>query len=157
MSPSSLQAGFRRRKQTPVAADRRTGSLTRSLLMVGLVSAFAGTGNASLAAPSDPGRLFYTPAQRVQLESARTRTATPHARQSERSLPDSAPPPLRYDGMVIRSDGKTTRWVNGKPQLDGSDVSGLKPGQVRADGKVYEPYQVLRPALPAPVVKAPAP
>lgn len=125
--------------------------------MMGLVSALAGTGNASLAAPSDPGRLFYTPAQRAQLESARTRTATPHTRQSKRDSPDSTPPPLRFDGMVIRSDGKTTRWVDGKPQLDGADVSGLKPGQVRADGKVYEPYQVLRPVLPAPVVKEPTP
>jgi len=157
MSPPSLQAGFRRRKQTPVAADRRTGSLTRSLLMMGLVSAFTGIGNASLAASSDPGRLFYTPAQRAQLESARTQTATPLASQSKRGLPDSTPPPLRYDGVVIRSDGKTTRWVDGKPRLDGSGVSGLKPGQVRADGKVYEPYQVLRPVDPAPVIKAPVP
>jgi hypothetical protein len=34
-------------------------------------------------------------------------------------------------------------------------VKGLKPGQIRADGKVYEPYQVLRPA--APDVKASEP
>jgi hypothetical protein len=62
--------------------------------------------------------------------------------------------------MVIRSDGKTTRWVDGKPQLDGSGVSGLKPGQIRANGKVYEPYQVLRPTPPgsaAPTAKEPAP
>jgi hypothetical protein len=157
MSPSSFQAGFRSRKQTPVAADRKTGSLTRFFLMMGLVSAFAGMGNASLAASSDPGRLFYTPAQRAQLESARTQTVTPLGSQSKRGLPDSTPPPLRYDGMVIRSDGKTTRWVDGKPQRDGSDVSGLKPGQVRADGKVYEPYQVQRPVSPAPAVKEPAP
>jgi hypothetical protein len=125
--------------------------------MMGLISAFTGIGTASLAASSDPGRLFYTPAQRAQLESARSQSGTPLAGQRKRDLPDSAPPPLRYDGLVIRSDGKTTRWVDGKPHLDGSGVSGLKPGQVRADGKVYEPYQVLRPVPPTPVVKEPAP
>jgi hypothetical protein len=60
---------------------------------------------------------------------------------------NSAPAPLRYDGVVIRSDGTITRWVDGKAQRDGSAVSGLKPGQIRANGRVYEPYQVLRPRL----------
>jgi hypothetical protein len=128
--------------------------------MMGLVPAFVGMGNASLAAPADLGRLFYTPAQRAQLENARAHNATPLSSQSKRGSPDGSPTPRRYDGMVIRSDGKTTRWVDGKPQLDESGVSGLKPGQVRADGKVYEPYQVLRPLSPspaAPAVEEPSP
>jgi hypothetical protein len=61
-------------------------------------------------------------------------------------MPGDATAPLRYDGVLIRSDGKTTRWIDGKAQPDGAGVSGLKPGQIRADGKVYEPYQVLRPS-----------
>ncbi|MHB1188207.1 hypothetical protein [Thiobacillus sp.] len=65
--------------------------------------------------------------------------------QNKHGSPDDAPAPLRFDGMVIRSDGRTTHWVDGKPQPDGSGVAGLKPGQIRAGGKVYEPYQVLRP------------
>ncbi|MBT9589637.1 MAG: hypothetical protein IV089_01765 [Thiobacillus sp.] len=94
------------------------------------------------AAPSDlPGRLFYTPAQRAQLEAARARNVT----QVRQAGPAVGPPPVRFDGMVIRSDGKTTRWVDGQPQVGASGVTGLKPGQIRADGKVYEPYQVLRP------------
>jgi hypothetical protein len=36
-------------------------------------------------------------------------------------------------------------------------VAGLKPGQIRADGKVYEPYQVLRPGSAAPVAEEPTP
>ncbi|MHB1054241.1 MAG: hypothetical protein ACYCZT_14420 [Thiobacillus sp.] len=103
-----------------------------------------GSGFAAPSTPDLPGRLFYTPAQRAQLESARTRNVTQLAGKHTRGSPDGAAP-RRFDGMVIRSDGKTTRWVDGKPQLDGSGVSGLKPGQVRAGGKVYEPYQVLRP------------
>jgi len=49
-----------------------------------------GAGGASLAAaPADPGRLFYTPAQRAQLEAARVRNVT-QDRQAEAAL---APPP----------------------------------------------------------------
>ncbi|HMA10499.1 MAG TPA: hypothetical protein VKO83_01340, partial [Steroidobacteraceae bacterium] len=47
--------------------------------------------------------------------------------------------------VVIRSDGRSVSWVNGELRSDASSMAGLKPGQLRADGKVYEPYQVLRP------------
>lgn len=98
------------------------------------------------AATADPGRLFYTPEQRAQLEAARSRSLTQPGGQNK----TAAPAALRFDGMLIRSDGKTTRWVDGRPQLDGAAVSGLKPGQIRADGHVYEPYQILRPRPPTP-------
>ncbi|MEW6120727.1 MAG: hypothetical protein AB1593_11635 [Pseudomonadota bacterium] len=108
--------------------------------------------SAPLAAPADPGRLFYTPAQRAQLESTRARGTRP--------APTDGParqtvPPLRYDGVVIRSDGRTTRWVDGRPQVGPSGVAGLKPGQVRAGGKIYEPYQVLPPPSPPTQENAP--
>lgn len=105
-----------------------------------------GTG---IAAPTDPGRLFFTPAQRAQLEAARARNTTQPS-PGHLSSSDGGPAPLRYDGLVIRSDGTTTRWVDGKPQRSGAAVSGLKPGQIRANGKIYEPYQLLRPTLPEP-------
>ena len=98
------------------------------------------------AATADPGRLFYTPEQRAQLEAARSRSLT----QPRGPNKTAAPAALRFDGVLIRSDGKTTRWVDGRPQLDGAAVSGLKPGQIRADGHVYEPYQILRPRPPTP-------
>jgi hypothetical protein len=94
------------------------------------------------AEPPAPGRLFYTPGQRVQLEAARARYRAPVAGKwgevAETALE------TRYDGVVVRSDGKTTRWVDGKAQGDGASIRGLKPGQSRADGRVYEPYQILR-------------
>jgi hypothetical protein len=126
--------------------------VTSSLLVL---LATLGVG-AEPSAAADPGRLFYTPAERAQLEAARARNVT----QANPAAPKSAPPPLHFDGMVIRSDGQSTRWVNGKAQVGASGVAGLKPGQIRADGKVYEPYQVLRPASPiqaGPDVKESAP
>jgi hypothetical protein len=105
-----------------------------------LLLATLGVCGTSLAA--DPGRLFYTPAQRAQLEAARTRNVI-QVRPAGAAV---NPRPVRFDGMVARSDGKGTSWVNGQPQVGASGVAGLKPGQIRADGKVYEPYQVLRPS-----------
>ena len=110
--------------------------VTASMLIV-----FAALGVGATASAADTGRLFYTPAQRAQLETARAHNVT----QVRQAGPAVGPPPVRFDGMVIRSDGKTTRWVDGQPQVGASGVAGLKPGQIRADGKVYEPYQVLRP------------
>jgi hypothetical protein len=120
------------------------------IMTVGLISLLQLTHGATLAAPVEPGRLFYTPAQRAQLEAARAHNVTQTARRHTRELPVNAPPPLRYDGIVIRSDGQATRWVDGKAQVGPSSVSGLKPGQTRANGKVYEPYQLLRPAPASP-------
>lgn len=128
------------------ARAKRGQHIFPGVWMMALCLCGIGTG---MAAPADPGRLFFTPAQRAQLEAARTRNATPSG--PGHSVPtDSAPAPLRYDGVVIRSDGPTTRWVDGKPQHDGAAVSGLKPGQIRANGRIYEPYQVLRPRPPEP-------
>lgn len=128
--------------------------LSRFASLPMLLLATLGMGGASLAAhATDPGRLFYTPAQRAQLEAARARNVT----QVRQAAPEGTPPPVRFDGMVIRSDGTRTSWINGKAQVGASGVTGLKPGQIRANGKVYEPYQVLRPSPAAPVAEEPAP
>lgn len=110
----------------------------------------AGLAWAADPAAANPGRLFYTPAERAQLESARARGVTRKANDT----PDAADA-VRYDGLVVRSDGRRIRWVNGKAQLDAAGVEGLKPGQIRAGKRVYEPYQVLTPAPEAPEKETP--
>ena len=122
--------------------------VTASMLIV-----FAALGVGGTASAADTGRLFYTPAQRAQLEAARARNVTQLA-SPKQDQPASAPAPLRFDGVVIRSDGQSTRWVDGKAEIGASSVKGLKPGQIRANGKVYEPYQVLRPQPSSPVEPA---
>jgi hypothetical protein len=104
------------------------------------------------ASPGDPGRLFYTPAQREQLEAARAGNIV----QSRQGVTGGTQT-LRFDGRVIRSDGTSTSWVNGQPRAGAAGVAGLKPGQIRAGGKVYEPYQVLRPGAGPAITEEPAP
>ena len=112
-----------------------------------------------------PGRLFFTPAQRAMLNDARVRkqTDSPNASAAALSLP--APAPVSFDGVITRSDGVATHWVNGRPQVGRSSdkVRNLKPGQTRAAQKVYESYQIrqpdnarITPSLPPPSSVKPA-
>ncbi len=115
------------------------------------------------------GRLFTTPAERLQLDSRRESNpgAVPGAGgaiglQQQQLLPQAqlAPPPppepVQLDGVVRRSNGRSTLWLNQLPQADGSSEvlpdqsvalrlsSGrkliMKPGQRfnPADGSVHE-------------------
>jgi hypothetical protein len=113
----------------------------RRVLTTALLACACGS---SLAAMTEMGRLFYTPAQRAQLETTRVHGTQPSSQRNPRA-DDAEIPPLRFDGVMSRSDGITTHWVDGKAQVGTSSVSGLKPGQIRANGKIYEPYQILRP------------
>lgn len=109
------------------------------------------------AAESPPAaleRLFFTPAQRADLQAARAR---PVSSANPAGSVEPAPTVVKFDGVLIRSDGKTTRWVDGKAQIGTAGISNMKPGQIRANGKLYEPYQVLRPQPAAKSEQEPTP
>lgn len=57
------------------------------------------------------GRLFFTPERRASLE--RQRSLTP------REIPGAEDSALSLSGVVRRSGGKSTAWINGVPQHDG--------------------------------------
>lgn len=121
--------------------------LVRHAWIAALLAATLAHAGALFAATPEPGRLFYTPAQRAQLEAARNRgarasTPSPHAGEDA---------PQRYDGVIVRSDGQVTHWVDGKPAT--AAPRHLQPGQTRTGRKVYEPYQLLPPA-PQPSTQA---
>jgi len=127
------------------------------------------------------GRLFYTPEQRAALDLARK--TTPLNTSGE---PDAhSPPGLMLNGIVTRSDGKRSTWVNGRLEQDtahssmhdrnqarvpipGGSVK-LKVGQSLdpATGQVEEGYQrpppaplepaAAKPALPKAPAKPPVP
>ncbi|MEK6663704.1 MAG: hypothetical protein AABY73_07550 [Pseudomonadota bacterium] len=115
------------------------------------------------------GRLFHTPEQRAQLDLARK--STPLSASGE---PDTASGQgLSVSGIVTRSDGKRSTWVNGRLEHDtaitnkqdrtqvwvklpGGEVK-LKVGQSLdpATGQVAEGYRRAPP--PEPVATKPAP
>lgn len=89
-------------------------------------------------ATADMGRLFFTPAQRVSMDEARRRPQVADTQAQKPSLP---PPPgyVTLNGIVRRSDGATTIWLNNK-QVRGRESdegvrvspsrSGTAPGSV---------------------------
>ena len=85
----------------------------------------------SLPAPAqDLGRLFFTPERREALDRQRQFKVPENL-----EVPDD--PTLTINGVVTRSSGKRTVWINGTAQEDGHADSGLvvapsrgNPGQV---------------------------
>ena len=89
------------------------------------------------AQPAEPlGRLFFTPAQRASLDIARSRRARNElsSEKSEEAAP--AAQSITYGGMVRRSDGKSTIWINGRPFNESEQTSGPVVGRIRQDGGI---------------------
>ncbi|MBI4196061.1 MAG: hypothetical protein HY526_13400 [Betaproteobacteria bacterium] len=101
------------------------------LPLLGLVLAI---GDACGAEPL--GRLFFTPAQRAQLDAARgDKLRAPLAAEPEEA--PRAPEVVTYGGLVRRSDGKTTVWINDRPTDDGTGATGSPVrSRVRPDGSI---------------------
>jgi hypothetical protein len=122
------------------------GFLSLKLRLLALwVALVAGAVPIQAAAQATPrlveplGRLFFTPAQRASLDVARSQRAraTLATEETEETVATAAPVPqtITYDGMVRRSDGKTTVWINSRPVVD-KGPSPAVVGQVRPDGSV---------------------
>lgn len=105
-----------------------------------------------------PGRLFYSPAQRGMLGKARVNQVTEMPKTHAAAPTPQAPSPVSFDGILTRSDGVSTHWINGRAHVGrtSAEVRNLKPGQTRAERKVYESYQVLRPT-PSVITLPPVP
>lgn len=92
------------------------------------------------------GRLFLTPEQRVQLDGIRARRdpRQPVIPVAEPAASVPAPAPqgpdsITYNGVVRRSDGKSTVWINGRPIDERSHIRSPRDINVvgmRADGAV---------------------
>lgn len=108
-----------------------------------LAAAVAACLGAAAAAPAGAqelqGRLFFTPAERGVLENARrNKTKAEELAAAEAARPKAAPAhTVSVTGVVRRSDGESTVWVNGHPVRNQSD-DGLAvaparsgPGHVR--------------------------
>jgi hypothetical protein len=88
------------------------------------------------AAQDAVGRLFFTPSQRASLDVARTQRArTGLAGETEEQAAPAAQT-LRYGGMVRRSDGKSTVWINNRAVNDNETAGSAVVGRVRPDGGI---------------------
>ena len=90
------------------------------------------------ALPAEIGRLFFTPDQRNSLDAARskrTRT-TLSTEKTEEAPPPSGPEVVKYGGLVRRSDGKTTVWLNDRALNEKDAAAGPMVGKVGTDGSV---------------------
>lgn len=111
------------------APARRRGSGPARLRQIRTfwVLLLLGMGAGAASADEPLGRLFFTPAERAQLDAARER-AIANARHPEKQPVNErpktpSPRTMTLDGVVRRSDGETTVWVNGAPVESGTGRS----------------------------------
>ena len=105
--------------------------MTRALCVAGMLLAAT-----SVSAAEPLGRLFYTPAQRAQLDSLRARkNVAPPVQEAKQ--PPAAPEVLTYGGIVRRSDGRSTVWINNRMVNDGKSPDDLSiSSRSRSDDRV---------------------
>ena len=113
---------------------KAAGIALASWLLLGAWS--AGTADEAL------GRLFFSPERRQQLDRQRE-SNTLDKQQSD------AEPGLTIDGVVTRSGGKSTVWINRNPQREKEPGSNLQVTPGRGN-----PAQVIVRANGSPVVSA---
>ena len=95
----------------------------RVLCLLCLVSMIGGVPAAEL------GRIFFTPAQRATLDNARKQNIRVEIGNDSEPQPAAAPVPqnVRLNGMIRRSDGKNTIWLNNRV------VNEQQPGTLNAE------------------------
>lgn len=89
------------------------------------------------------GRLFFTPQQRATLDSERRALLAEGARPRAKARVEepkvaAAPKPVARNyslqGVVRRSDGSTTVWINNEAVHDRFAERDISPGSIAADG-----------------------
>ena len=117
----------------------RSTSLSRRLGALALIGALAAPAGAQDAAPP-LGRLFFTPERRQELD-----------RQRQFKVPDrpelNADPTLTINGVVTRSSGQRTVWINGVAHNE-------NPGGVVVTTPRYDPAEVVVHAAGSPPANA---
>jgi len=92
------------------------------------------------------GRLFFTPTQRAQLDLLRAqKVRQPPQASEDESAAAPAPEVITYGGIVRRSDGKSTVWLNDRPISDRAKAADAGIGRLRNDGAIMlKPPQAER-------------
>lgn len=139
-----------------------------------LLTAIFLIGHTAGASAQPLGRLFFSPAERDRLDQLRNGSAIDNVQVGQ--TPSEQ---ITLNGIVRRSSGKTTAWINQMPQRDNENPQGiivlkstakspvvplqlssdkqvrLKPGQTfdSAKGKVREGYEDATDPLPTEALK----
>jgi hypothetical protein len=107
--------------------------------LLALIILMAGTGT---AAGAEFGRLFFTPAQRAALDGFRKQNIQSAAViEDDRDKDLVAPPPppgpehMSVGGVVRRSDGRNTAWINNRA-VDAGRPGGVKLAPGKNDNRV---------------------
>ena len=112
-----------------------TSDTARKLILLCVVAALP----APAQAAEPLGRLFFTPEQRSKLDDARSRktrvTLTTEKPEDAVVPPVPQPEVVTFDGIVRRSDGKTTVWLNNRAVTE-KDTAGSIVGRVLPDGRI---------------------
>ena len=114
--------------------------ITRFTLGI-LCTVLAATGWADRSVTQFTGRMFTTPEERNILDKMRQdieKEASQQKRMAEGPKPIRRASPLRVDGLVVRRDGQSTVWVDGRPV---SSLKGREQGIQIESGQV-EPAEV---------------
>jgi hypothetical protein len=158
------------RVRAAIPAMRRFFSVisVSSVAKKGFIVLLAFTAFVLDASAESLGRLFHTPEQRALLDNARK--TMPMNAGGETQTPST--PDFTLKGVVTRSDGKRSVWINGHLEQDTTPTRGLERNQAQvrlpsgevklkvgqsidpATGRVTENYR--RPP-PEPVIAKPAP
>lgn len=107
---------------------------------VGLACLVAAMTSAPAAAADPPiGRMFFTPSQRASLDIARSQRTrvTVATETTAQEVIQPVPQTITYGGMVRRSDGQTTVWINDRAVDNQAPAGGATiVRRVRPDGAV---------------------
>ena len=101
-------------------------------LCVILLCACSGASTAAMFEENAIDKLFTTASERQKIDSFRKGKSVGVAREQV------SPTDVKVQGMVKRSDGKSTVWVNGQSTLDSNTVGGVRvnPGRTDSSNKV---------------------
>jgi hypothetical protein len=117
----------------------RTGARGENTVNARIALAMVLLAGAGVASAAELGRMFFTPAQRAALDSARRQNIRTDIgnEDGERTAAAAAPLPqtVRVNGLIQRSDGKNTVWLNNKPITEKSS-GGLNITTRRGDTRI---------------------
>lgn len=111
--------------------------MMRRQLFLACLLAAALHASAGAAEPAEPlGRLFFTPAQRAALDAARAQRARGALATKSEEEAQPVPEVITYGGMIRRSDGRTTIWINNRALEEGAAGVAEITGRARPDGSL---------------------